>query len=103
MCCLAAECDLQWRDIHQLIDSECPSYSIFSIFRKEQEIAISNIIFTFLILIIMVVGLSMMALDFQVWECGWECGGGGGRQCGWECDMWLAVWLGVWLVEWLIV
>ena len=113
VCCLAADCDLQWRNIHELVGSECPSYCIFSIFRKEQEIAISNIIFTFLILIVMVIGLGMMALDFQVlvgvaagvggsvvaWRGGWECAWDCACECGVVSGR-VSVSLVVWHVVW---
>ena len=60
-----ASCSPDWIDINTLPSSDCASFSIYSIYRRNRAQAINNIAFTMIVLVIMLVGLGLLAADFN--------------------------------------
>ena len=58
-------CSVAWHNTKQLKGSTCTSYAIFSQYGRTRDQAIQNIGFMFILLIIMVVGLTLIAIDFS--------------------------------------
>ena len=60
-----ASCSPDWTDIKDLPSSDCRTFSIFSIYERNRQQALNNIGFTIIVLFVMLVGLGLLALDFN--------------------------------------
>ena len=57
-------CDVEWHSIKEIKGSACWSYAVFSDSHRTRAQALNNIAFMFILLLIMIVGLALIALDF---------------------------------------